>query len=370
MFRRSREMSASVHRRTAALLAIGLAAVMVQAAAAVADEVTAKGTVLHGKVSAVTSAGITFAPEYGTGSLTMKWADIQDVKTDAPVQILYGEDQEVDAPLQGFSDGKLQAGTQTVDVSTIASGTPLGAGGPSFSDRMRSAWRYWDGNFDVGLNVQQATTDTTGFFIGLQTVRTKDPTKFTLGASYRYSTEKKSGEPSSVIQDQATGLIRGDYSFTPRFYGFASGDAMYDAIQKLSIRAVPKAGLGYVFWEDKIAENKRNYLQGEVGPSYVYERYFTSARPPTDRDYFAIAFGLLAGYYLPYGAHADWKLDYLPAVNDFTGQYLLRNTFELTAPLIDPISAKFSLLDEYNNRPASGSKHNSLYLTFGLSLVW
>ena len=358
------------NRRVETLLAIAVALFIVPAAPASADEVTSKGTVLHGKVSALTSAGITFAPEYGTGSLVIKWKDIENIKTDAPVQILYGDNLEADAPLQGFSDGKLQAGTQTVDVSTIASGKPLGAGGLSFTDRMRSAWRYWDGNFDVGLNVQQATTDTTGFLIGLQTVRTKDPTKFTLGASYRYSTEKKSGESSSVIQDQATGLIRGDYSFTPRFYGFASGDAMYDAIQKLSIRAVPKAGLGYVFWEAQLAEDKRNYLQGEVGPSYVYERYFTSARPPTDRDYFAVAFGLLAGYYLPYGAHADWRLDYLPAVNDFTGQYLLRNAFGLTVPLIDPISAKFSLLDEYNNRPATDANHNSLYLTFGLSIVW
>jgi hypothetical protein len=282
---------------------------------------------------------------------------------------LYGEDQEADAPLQGLSDGKLHAGAQTVDVTTIESGTPLGGSGPSFGDRMRAWWRYWDGNFDVGLNVQQATTDTTGFLVGLQTVRTKDPTKFTLGASYRYSTEKKSGQSSSVIQDQALGLIRGDYSFTPRVYGFSSGDATYDAIQKLSIRGVPKLGMGYVFWEDKLAEDKRNYLQGEVGGAYVYERYFAS-QVPRDRDYFAIVFGLLAGYYLPYGAHADWRLDYLPAVNDFTGQYLLRNDFGLTVPLIDPVRAKFALLDEYNNRPASSAKHNSLYLTFGLSIVW
>jgi hypothetical protein len=102
----------------------------------------------------------------------------------------------------------------------------------------------------------------------------------------------------------------------------------------------------------------------------VYERYFTSARPPTDNDYFAVAFGALARYYLPYGAHADWRVDYLPAVNDFTGQYLLRNDFGLTLPLIDPISAKFSLLNEYNNQPAADAKRNSLYLAFGLSVGW
>ena len=370
MFTHQRGVSGKGCGDARAWLAIVVIACIAPATGARADEVTSKGTVLRGKVSALSSAGITFAPEYGTGTLTIKWADIANIKTDGPFQVLHGDDQEVDAPLQGLSGGKLQAGTQAIDVTTIQSGLPLGAGGPSFNDRMRSAWRYWDGNFDVGVNVQQATTDTTGFLVGLQTVRTKDPTKFSLGGTYRYSTEKKSGQDRSVIQDQATGFIREDYSFTPRIYGFTSGDATYDAIQKLSIRAVPKLGLGYVFWEDKLAEDKRNYLQGEVGPAYVYERYFSSAAPPRDRDYFAVAFGLLAGYYLPYGAHADWRLDYLPAVNDFTNQYLLRNDLGLTIPLMDPISAKFSLLDEYNNQPAADTNRNSLYLAFGLSVGW
>src|SRR5512135_2393957 len=105
-----------------------------QASAAIADEVTSKGTVLRGKVSALSSAGVTFAPEYGAGTLTIKWADIEDIKTDGPFQVLHGDDQEVDAPLQGFSGGKLQAGAQAIDVTTIASGVPIGAGGPSFND--------------------------------------------------------------------------------------------------------------------------------------------------------------------------------------------------------------------------------------------
>jgi len=360
----------TIRNEARALLAIVAIAFIAPARMAMGDEVTSKGTVLRGKVSALSSAGVTFAPEYGKGTLAIKWADIENIKTDASFQVLHGEDQEVDAPLQGLSGDALQVGAQTVDVKTIQSGVPIGADGLSFKDRMRSAWRYWDGNFDVGVNVQQATTDTTGFLLGFGTVRQKDPTKFTLGATYRYSTEKKTGESRSVIQDQAIGLVRGDYSFTPRIYGFASGDATYDAIQKLSIRGVPKLGMGYVFWEDKLDEEKSNFLQGEVGGAYIYERYFTSAAPPRDRDYAAIAFGLLAGYYLPYGAHAGWKLDYLPAVNDFTGQYLLRNDLGLTIPLMDPISAKFSLLDEYNNQPAADTKRNSLYLAFGLSVIW
>jgi hypothetical protein len=346
-------------------LVVGLIATA-SASRAVADEVTSQATVLRGKVTALSGAGITFSPEYGKGSLAIKWDNLQNVKTDAAFQVLYGDDQESTGPLQAFSHGKLSVGATAVDVATIHSGQPIGDGGLSFNDRMRSAWRYWHGNFDVGLNVQQSTTDTTGFLVGFQTARVHDPTKFTLAASYRYGTQKQQGQPKTITQDELLGLVREDYSFTPRVYGFASGDATYDGVQRLSIRGVPKVGVGYVFWQEQLDEVRRNFLQGEVGPSWVYERYFGGF----DRDYYAIAFGALAGYYLPYGAHFDWRLDYLPAVDNFTKNYLLRTEGALLAPLIDPISAKFVVRDEYNNQPPAGVKRNSLFLTLGLSVVW
>ncbi len=363
---RTRRKCPVIRCRSGAALALAAAALLVHAAAAGADEVTSKGTVLHGKVTGLSGGGISFEPEYGKGALAITWESIENIKTEAPFQVLYGDNQEVDAPLHGFGNGKLSVGATTVDVATIQAGQPIGAGGPSFNDRIRSAWRYWDGYFDLGLNVQQSTTDTTGFLLGFGTVRTKAPNKFILAASYRYGTEKKQGQSKSTTQDELLGLVREDYSFTPRIYGFASADATYDGIQRLSIRGVPKLGVGYVFWQETLDEYRRNFLQGEVGGSWVYEKYFGGS----DRDYYAVAFGALAGYYLPYRAHFDWRLDYLPAVDSFTKNYLLRTEGGLTMPLIDPVSAKFLLRDEYNNQPAPGAQRNSLWLTLGLSLVW
>jgi hypothetical protein len=39
-------------------------------------------------------------------------------------------------------------------------------------------------------------------------------------------------------------------------------------------------------------------------------------------------------------------------------------------PLLDPVSAKVVVRDEYNTQPAPDSKRNSLFLTLGLSLLW
>ncbi len=349
-----------------ARVAIALAVVCACTAPAVADEIAAKGVAMQGKVTGVGSSGVTFEPALGKGQLAVDWENIEAISTAGPFQVLYGDDQESDAPLEGFRDGHLIAGAASIDVATIHSGLPLGDGGPSFQDRMRSRWRYWDGNFDLAFNLQQATTDTTGFALAFKTTRKKDPTRLIMGAGYRFATEKEKGEDKSTTQDQAAGLLRGEYDFTPRIYGFASGDGTYDAIQHLSIRAVPKTGVGYVIWKEKLDASRDNFLQAEVGGGYVYERYFGG----DSNDYFAIAFGALAGYYLPYGAHFDWRVDYLPAVDDFAGDYLLRNEAGLTLPLMAPINAKFGLLDEYDSTPSDDSDKNSLYLTFGLSIAW
>ncbi|MBI4514789.1 MAG: DUF481 domain-containing protein [Deltaproteobacteria bacterium] len=49
---------------------------------------------------------------------------------------------------------------------------------------------------------------------------------------------------------------------------------------------------------------------------------------------------------------------------------MLRTEAGLTAPLIDPISAKFVVRDEYDSRPSPGAKRNSLWVTLRLSLIW
>lgn len=351
---------------------------------AYADQVTSKGTVLHGTVTGVSSSGVTFEPEYGKGSLVIKWENIEDLKTDGNVQVLYGEDEESDTPLAGYSDGKLYAGTAVegatvIDITTIHSGVAIGPDGPSWRDRIRSSWRYWDGNLDFAFNTQQATIDTTGFMLNFWTMRKKDPTRLIMGATWRYATQKdeRSSPSETTTQDSLYGLLRGEYDIIARLYGFGSGEATYDAVQRLSIRGIPKAGLGYTFLERQLDEDRRDFLAGEVGGAWVYEQYFTErlpGPPPVtfvpSNDYFAIAFALVAGYHLPYGSHFDGRVDYLPAVDNFTGDYLLRSQAGLTMPVVDPIAAKFSVVDEYDSTPAPGTQSNSLYITVGLSLVW
>jgi len=345
-----------------------LLSILTCVAPSAADQVTVKGTVLQGTVTALSASKVEFTTVYGKGTLVIPFANIQNLTTDASCVVYHGEQAESTGRLLGIENGKLLVGTSRasatpVDISTILF---MRGEGVAAMGELRSQWRYWHGSAEAGVHVQQSTTDTTGFLLGLNATRTKDPTRLLLGATYRYATEKKRDEDRTVTQDQLKGLIRGEYDFTPRVYGYASGDGTYDAIQRLSIRGVPKAGVGYVIWQEKLDEERRNFLQADVGGSWVYERYFGG----DNNNYVALALGALAGYYLPYGARADWRLDYLPAVDDFSGNYLLRNDLGVTVPLIAVVNARFSLLDEYQGKTAKDTKHNSLFLNAGLGVEW
>jgi len=345
------------------LLVLGL---LPWARPSVADEVTVKGTVLQGTITALSASKVELKTVYGKGTLVIPFADIQNLTTDASCVVYHGEDAKSTGRLLGIEQGKLLVGTSRASATPVDISTILFMRGAEGMGDLRSQWRYWHGNVDAAVHVQQATTDTTGFLFALGVTRAKAPTRLLLGASYRYATEKLQDEDRTITQDQLKGLARGEYDFTPRVYGYVSGDATYDGVQRLSIRGVPKAGIGYVFWQETLDEDRRNFLQGDVGGAWVYERYFGGE----DNSYAAIAFGALAGYYLPYGVHADWRMDYLPAIDDFTGNYLLRNELGLTVPLIAVLNGRFSLLDEYQAQTAPGTEHNNLFLTAGLSVEW
>ncbi len=331
-----------------------------------ADEVTAKGTKVRGKVTRLTSSGVALEPEYGEGEILMRWKDVEEVTTDGAIYILYGEDEALVAPVRGKRGGAIRAGDQEIDPTTIYAGTPVGPDGPTWKQRTRGWWRHWHGNFDLGFNYQQSTIDTTGLVVGFYTTRSKAPTRLILGADYRYYSAKERNEQRERLEDAIWGLVRGEYDFTERLYGFASDDVKYDTIERLRIRSVPKAGAGYTIYREDLDEERQNFLNVEGGGGWVYQRFVGG----DEENYFAVAFGVVAGYSLPYGSRFDWRFDYLPAIDNWTNQYLMRHTASLSVPMFDPISVKLSLVDDYNSTPAPETASNSLYLTVGLSAGW
>ncbi len=364
--------------RTVRVFVLAISLGLAVPGAAIADKLVAKGgTVLAGKVKSVTGKGVEFQPEFAKDPMLVPWDNIEDLETEASYQVLYGEDGEVTGPISDYDEGELEVGDVEIEPKTIVSATAVGDDGMTFLDRTRATWRYWHGGFNFGFNLQQATTDALGLYVGLAAQRTTDNTRLIFGTDYRYTNER---DPDSApprkkrTKDSVGGLVRGEYDVYKHLFVFASTDALYDAVQNLSLRAVPKAGLGYVFWEREPKEGIRDFFLLEVGGGWVYEKYIDNGTPPDpvvdEDDYFTVAFGAAAAVLLPRGAAFDWRFDYLPSVSDFAGDYVIRTTAGLSVPLIAPLSARLGITDTYDSTPSSGSEENSLYLDTTLSLIW
>jgi hypothetical protein len=365
--------------RVLGMLAVAATWTVAVPGAALADKLVAKvGIEMIGAVKSITGKGVEFQPEFAKDPMLVPWENIADLQTDGSYQVLHGEDGEVSGPITDFDDGELQVGDVEIDPKTLVSATPVGDDGLGFLERQRASWRYWHGGFNLGFNLQQSTTDTLGLYVGLSALRTTENTRFIFGTDYRYTTER---DPDNAppkkkrTKDSVGGLIRGEYDIYKNLFVYASADALYDAVQKLNLRAVPKAGLGYVFWEREPKEGVRDFFLLEAGGGWVYEKYRVYDDVPPEpvrdeNDYFTIAFGAAAAVLLPRGALFDWRFDYLPSVSDFGGDYVIRTTAGLTVPLIAPVSARLGITDVYDSTPSSGAEENSLYLDTTLSLVW
>jgi hypothetical protein len=335
-------------------------------------------------VKSVTGKGVEFQPEFAKDPMLVPWDNIDDLKTEASYQVLYGEEQEVTAPIEGYDPGELEVGDTKIETKTMVSATAIAPEGMTFIDRTRSALRYWHGGFDFGFNLQQATNDTLGLYVALHTQRTTERTRFIFGSDYRFMTERdpdNAPPKTKRTKDSASGLIRGEYDIWKNLFVFGSTDVLYDAVQNLSLRAVPKAGLGYVFWERAPKEGVRDFFQLEAGGGWVYEKYIdncdgvepdncVSPLRRDEEDYFTVAFGAAAAVLLPRGAAFDWRFDYLPSVEDFAGDYVIRTAAGLSVPLIAPVSARLGIVDTYDSTPSPGADENSLYFDTTLSLIW
>lgn len=328
-----------------------------------ADEIQVGETVVQGTVTAVSASGVEVQPELGKGTVTFLYEDIQRLESDAPFWVLHGDEGESTGRLLGVEDGMLLVGNdrdsaERIELASIFTGSAVD-GGVSEWERLRARWRFWSAALDAGFSFTDSTTDTSNASVGFLSERRKSGTRIVLKAGYLFGTEKEQGESRSTLNNEVTGLIRGEYDLSKRIFVLAGVDAEYDEIERLSIRTVPKAGLGW-----HVYKTKTSFFNLETAPAYNYERFFGG----DTNESFGISFGAEAETVLPYDAVLGGRVDYLPAVDDWANDYLIRSEVGLSVPIIGMLAFRASLAEQYDNTPAPGNQRNELQTAVGLSL--
>ncbi len=322
-----------------------------------ADEVTVKGVVLRGSIIEVTAESIVFETEYGEGSITIPFDTIDALVTEGSFLILYGDDGEISGRLLGVREGRLLVGTEPINLDTIVRGssdTDL-----SGYDRFRNDFRHWHAELSLGIGYKASTTDEVDVAVGFRVERIKNPARLLAEINWIYENEKKNNQDRSTTDNEIRGLVKAEHRFSERWFGYTSHDGEYDELDNLSLRYVGKVGPGY--W---LLKNDDYYWQIESGIGYAYDRFFGGDR----EEFAALPIGTEAMVKLPGGATFRARADYLPSLQDWTGDYLLRADASLTVPIDKSLSLKASILETYDSTPDPGSEKNELKFLFGLAL--
>jgi hypothetical protein len=348
--------------------AFALAAALALPLPARADRVVVKGTALEGTVVSMDSKTVSFKTIYGDGTLKLKLEDVTEIETDGVFHVYHG-DAEATGKVISVEGESLQVGDAVGAGEAVAVGSLVavqnerpGEGG--VFDRLELALPYWSGNFDLSLNYVDSTVNSANFATGFALRRDKAPTRFLLGASYYRSTSEDDlgDDEGNVLANELRGFTRFEYDLAPRVFAFGSLEGEHDEVERLSVRAIPKAGLGYKLWE----RPEKSYFAVDLGGAWVYERFFGGEK----NDYFGVAFGAEWAYELPYGALWTARVDYVPSVSDWAQDFILRGETSLLFPLSEHFAFKTTLIDLYDASPAVDTESNSFQTLVGVSVLF
>ena len=345
---------------------------------AAADLVTVKGTVLEGTVHSISTKEVVMETVYGKGDLEIKTEDVAAIETDAPFHVYQANDTLAVGRVVGVTPAALTVaaddGTRTEIAFENVQAVPRDPGeDANWFERRPVESPWWSGTFDLALSATESTHDATALAVGFAATRERGPSRLKLGASYlRGTTQDDSAErdPVTGVKDdgeeitanELRGFIRQEYDITKRVFVLGSFEAEHDGVESLAYRLIPKVGAGYKFWDEE-----KRYLAVDAGPAYVYERFYDDSL----NNYLSIGFGAESKIGLPW-LDASWqtRVDYLPSITDWMDDYRLRGETALLVPIVEQLSLKASVIDDYNSQPAEDTSANSLTTLLGLSLTY
>ncbi len=342
-----------------------------------ADRVTVKGAVLEGEVKSISAKEVVLTTVYGKGDLTIKTEDVSAIETDVPFHVYKADDGTAVGRVVGITTAavtlaRADGGQVEIPFDQVQA-APRDAGPDAnwFEQRpVESPW--WTGNVDLSFASFDAATHTTALATGFGVRRTRGPHRTSFTASYlRSTTREDEDDPDTTdvdesdeetTADELRGILRHEYDLTSRVFAFGSVEAEHDGIEDLSIRLIPKLGAGY-----KIIDAEDLVFSVDAGVAYVYQRYFGG----DTESFTALAFGAQNDWDLPWlGATWHTRVDYLHSITDPTDDYRLRGETALLIPIVEQVSLKASVVDEYNSQPADDAVSNSVATLLGLSLIY
>ena len=330
----------------------------------VPDTVTVQGQLLKGWIRLLDSEGLTFDTVYGKGNIKIDYQDIEQISSQRPFRIYYGEDSVVQGRIMGYEKGLLLIGTVreaavSVPTTSIVTGLALQEYETSWLSRVRTDFRHWNASLALGWRYERTTIDKNKLAFGLELKRRKSPTRLVFDFRYAYEIQRSSGGVEATTKDELTSYLLGEYDVRDRWFLFARPAIEKDLPRLIEKRLFPAAGIGYRFYEDK------NYLlQLPFGLGYVDEEF----KGFGENTYTAGYIGFEGLYTFKNGVAISGNLLYMLGFSDPENEKLSRFDFDLKLPIVDPVALLFRFTNVNDNNPAQKVGDNKFTSFMALSL--
>jgi hypothetical protein len=223
--------------------------------------------------------------------------------------------------------------------------------------------KNWESVATVGVTLTRGNSKNfmaTGLF-NTKRAWTNDEALFGVSAGYGETSTKVNGANVDTTTDSfIKGYGQWNHLFTPITYAGFRLTGEHDDIAALAYRITASPLAGYYFIKQTNA-----FLAGEVGPSYVREKFFHE----DVKDYIALRIAERGEFKFNSGARIWESLEWLPKATDLQN-YLLVMEAGVSAPISKAFSVSLILQDAYKSVPALGKLKNDLRLIAGLSYTF
>jgi putative salt-induced outer membrane protein YdiY len=314
-----------------------------------ADEVWLKnGDHLSGKVVSLESGTLLFNTSYA-GDLSIKWAEVVNLKTDAPIKVVLGDETAAQGLVTPGDPGRVKVKTEeiaeplTVALANVTTINPK----PPMTTKAR---------VNVGASFTSGNTDTQQIYADGEFMARTDQNRYTIGGLY-----KRSENNNVKTDDKKLGYMKYDHFLTKKWYAYANATAEQDDFKDLDLRYTMGIGSGYQF-----IESERTNLSFELGVSYVNENYIVAE----DNSFAAGRWGLRFDHYiLPKSLQYFLYHTGLQSLEESNDLVLLTQT-GFRIPFYKSLNLTAQMNWEYDKSPSPGKEKNDYAYIVTLGYLW
>jgi hypothetical protein len=347
---------------------------------ALADQVVLKnGDRLTGSITKSDGKSLVLKTDYA-GDVTVKFDAIQSITSTGDLNVTLGGKTVVGAVTTNGDDVVVATKTAGPVEAPKASVTMLRspAEQAAYEKSLHPGlWEGWAGGLNLGYAVTTGNSETESLNIAFDAARTGLHDKLILYTNSIYAVND-STSPATTTANSIGGGARYDHDFSPRAFGFVSGDFFSNSLQELTLRSSLGGGIGM-----HAIKNAATTFDLLLGLNYTHESYASfqvpiapATTPPTFTDYPAVTHslaGLILGENLTHtfgkstGLTQSWFL--YPDLSQ-TGE--VRSVFALgtVTKLNKWLAWQNSFGDTYVTNPPPTKLRNDMQLATGVSFTF